>query len=351
MFRSVLPHRIGSISLRSKQNSLLRMLSVSHSQHLDPKQLVQNLAAEYPDSYGQKLQRLQRWIAAESSMSAALAHTPGVLSDDDTLAIQCGIETNTLDDTFTFLLDHCESGDDSVGASILRNTLGYVIALLCFAIIVTTFLMLFIVPTFQEMFKEFAMELPATMSSLVEFCDSFALLLPLILLFALGVAILFLFADFRRLIRYSPFRRLMPTVAMHQSAELFGLLAIPTGLGQPVAATLTAAAQFHPSRRNRQRLLQARTDSASDADTWNQLASQGLISKNQRDQLGYIVNPSLRAWTLRTLGDRLNIRASQRAETLARVAQHIPVILIGAFVGWVVVAVMQTLTHLIRSLA
>lgn len=349
--RYIFQRGLGGASLRSKQRSLLRILSVSHSEQLNPAQLVQNLAAEYPGSYGRKLHRLQRWIAAESSMSAAIAHSPGALCDDDALAIQCGIETKSLDQTFAFLHDHRETNDHSDSSNIARNSLGYVIALLIFFVLATTFLMVFVIPTLNVMFDELGWKIPAPMSALIEFCDSYWLLFPLAILTALGVAILFLSHDFRRLIRYSPFRRLLPTVAKRQTAGLLRLLSIPTGIGQPLAATLTAAAQFHPDRRSRLHLLQARTDSVSDIDTWNQLANQKLIARNQAEQLGYIANPSLRAWTLRTLSDRMNIQASQRTESLARVAQHLPVIAIGIFVGWVAIAVMQTLTTLIRWLA
>lgn len=351
LFRSVLPNGIVGNSLRSKQNSLLRILSVSYSQRLDPKLLIQNLAAEYPDAYGRKLMNLQRWLAAESSMSAALTHTPGVLDEDDILAIQCGIETNTLNETFEFLLEHNQKADITTATEILRNALGYVIAMLCFAILIVTFLMIFIVPTFAVMFEEFDLELPMLMTALIECSDLFGFLIPILLLAALGVGILLLFTDFRRMIRYSPLGRLLPAAAMRKSAGLLRLFALPTALGQPVAPTLTAAAQFHPDRRCRKRLLQARTQAISDADIWNQLASQGLISRNQGDQLGRIENPSLRAWTLGTLADRTRDQAMHKTEFLARIAQHAPVIVLGVFVGWIAVAVMQTLTNLIGSLA
>ena len=351
LLQSILPGRMVGNSLSSKQRSLVRILSISHSQRLEPKTLIQNLAAEYPDAYGRKLLRLQRWVAADSSMSAAITHTPGVLSDVDALAIQCGIETNTLDETFHSLLEHSWRDEEATASCIVRSTLEYVTAVLCFSIIVATFLMIFIVPTFAQMFDEFALALPFAMLALIEFCEHFAFVLPLILLIALGIAILFLSEDFRRLVRYSPFGRLTPTVATRQSAGLLRLFAMPTGMGQPIASTLTAAAQFHPDRKCRQRLLQARTDSVSDGDIWNQLARQGLISKNEGEQLGCVTDSSLRAWTLSTLSDRTGDRAARRSEFLARTMQHIPILILGLFVAWIAIAIMQTLTSLVGSLA
>lgn len=350
-FRLLLPSGIVGNSLRSKQNSLLRMLSVSHSQRLDPKILIQNLAAEYPGPYGRKLMLLQRWIAADSSMVAALSHTRGVLDENDALAIQCGIETNTLDETFHCLLAHCEKDDHTATSDIVRGTIGYVIGVTCFATLVSAFLMIFIVPTFEQMFDEFEMALPATMSSLIDFSEQVAIFIPVLFMGVIGLVILLLVDDFRRGIRHSSLARFFPTIGRQRRAGLLRLLALPTALGQQIGPTLTAAAQFHPDRNFRKRLLRARTDAQSEADTWLQLAQQGLISRSHCDQLRKITSPSLRAWTLNALADKDRCLANQRTEFFARVIQHAPIIVLGIFVGWVAVAVIQTLTDLIGSLA
>lgn len=349
--RRLWPYRGGRSVLRSKQISLLRVLAVARSENLDPKTLIQNLAAEYPDSYGQKLISLQRWIAADSSISAALAHTPGVLSDDDILAIQCGIETGTLDETLKFLVDQDPGHPESNTSEIIRSTLGYVFATLCFAVLVVTFLMVFIVPTFEQMFEEFALELPPLMLALIVFCREFAFVIPILILIAFAMGILFFFEDVRRALQRSMLGRLLPGKSARRKASLLRLFALPTSIGQPLATTVTAAAQHHSDRNCRQRLLQARTDSTSEADLWNQLARQGLITRNQGEQIVKIVSPSLRSWALETLADRTGRRGDQKNEFLARVLQHVPIIILGLFVGWIALAVMQTLTSLIQSLA
>ncbi|MCS7468850.1 type II secretion system F family protein [Stieleria sp. ICT_E10.1] len=355
MLQSMLPSGLVGNSTRSKQNALLRILALSHSQRLDPKTLIRNLAAEHPGRYGKKLMMLQRWIAADSSMSAALAHTPGVLDEDDTLAIQCAIETQTLDETFAFLLERSDDAGQAAAGEIIRGMLGYVLGVLCFAMLVASFLMIFIVPTFEQIFEEFAMELPPLMLALVKFSNTFAAAFPIALLVVLGACILMLFEDVRRGIRFSPLGRLLPTTAERRSAGLLRLLAVPTKQGTPIAPTVTAAAQFHPDRRTRKRLLRARTDARTDAQTdadiWIQLASQGLISRNQADQINKIRSPSLRGWTLDTLAVKQRRHAYQKAESMARVLQHVPILVLGLLVGWITIAVMHTLTSLVTSLA
>ncbi|WP_182868996.1 type II secretion system F family protein [Rhodopirellula sp. JC639] len=349
--QSILPSGLVGNTTRSKQHALLRILALAHSQRLDPKLLIQNLAAEHRGRYGKKLMLLYHWIAAGSSIGAALVHTPGALDDDDTLAIQCAIETRTLDETFASLLERSDVEDQSSVGEVIRGTLGYVLAVLCFALLVGSFLMLFIVPIIEDMFEEFALELPPLMLAVVEFGDTFSATLTFVFLFALPCGILLLFEDVRRRIRYSPLGRMLPTAAERQSAGLLRLLAIPTAQSLPIAPTLTAAAQFHPDRSYRKRLLRARTEAQNDDDVWAQLARQRLIDGDQATQIGKINALPLRAWTLNTLAMQKRRRADRKAELLARTLQHVPIILLGLFVGWITIAVMQTLTNLVHSLA
>lgn len=338
-------------STRSKQNSLLRILSISHSQRLSPVTLIENLAVEYPGSYGRKLRSFSRWIAADSSIGAALAHTPGVLDEDDALAIQCGIETGTLPETFDFLLKRCDRDDGSQAGDIFKSTLGYVLAVLFFAILVTTFLMVFIIPTFEQIFEEFSMALPDSLQALIDFSNSFALIVPLFILTVIGLGILMLFEDVRRSIRRSPLGRLVPGTKARRSAGLLRLLALPTCLEQPVGPTLTAAAQYHPDRRFRQQLLAIRTQARSDGEVWSELSRYGIINKIQGEQMLNITSPSIRGWSLETLAEKKRRLAESRTGSMARALQHVPIVILGGFVGWIVFAVMQTLTNLIQSLA
>ncbi len=351
LIRAIVPDGFVGNSTRSKQRSLLRLLALSHAQRINPALLIENLAAEHPDRYGKKLQLLQRWVTANSSMGAALAHTPGALSEEDVLAIQCGIETGTLGETLRSLVDQPDHRDDSQTTDIIGGSIGYLIAVSTMAVLVSSFLMLFIIPTFEQIFEEFGMQLPDAMGALIHFCMMFGPLIPLGFLFILGIGFLMLFEDVRRGIRRSAAGKLMPMAKIRKSSELMRLLALPVRLGQPIGPTLTAAAQFHPDHSWRKRLLKARTGAATDNDIFRQLADQKLISKRHSEHLSNIDTPSLRSWTLTKVAEQIDRDSGRRSQSLARALQHVPVILVGLFIGWVVLSVLQTLTSLITSLA
>ena len=346
-----LPRLRSGIALQDKQTSLLRLLAVAHREQLDLATLIGNLAVEYPGSYGRKLRRFQRWIAADSSVVAALTHNPGVLNEDDALAIQCGSETGLLQETYDDLLGHRNLSAPNVSATIVRGAISYAIVIAFFTLLILTLVMIFVVPTIASIFEDFAMELPQPMSILIDFCEGGSVYLPLVVL-AMIVCIATVFSsEFQQFLSKTRLRRLWPTSSTQHSASLMRLTALPTETGFAIGPTLTAAAQYHPDRVCRRRLLEVRTRSASESDLWLNLSRHGLIERHYGDQIVKIGDPSVRAWTLRSLSNSQSVNGQQKAEFLARVVQYVPIILLGLMVGWIVVALLQSLSRLVLSLA
>lgn len=350
ILQNVLPRWSVGESIRSQQDSLLRLLAVAHSQRLNPNTLIGNLAAEHTDSYGRKLKSLKRWIAAESPISVALTHTPGVLNRDDTLAIQCATETGTLNETFEFLTQHRESEREPSASETLSSSLAYILFVSTFIGFLVLFLAMFILPTLIQIFAEFELKLPPAMLGLVEFTDHYwgFGIIAIILLVAFVLAMQS--TDVQRSFSQTWFGQRVLGMKKQNTAGILRLLAIPSNNGHPLAPTLTAAAQFHPNPRLRRKLLNVRTNCETDDDVWQQLALHRLITQNEGQQLRSIVDPRLRSWVLGKLADQKNSTASTRTEFLARLAQYAPVFLLSAIVGWIVIAVVQTLTAMVTSL-
>lgn len=350
ILQNVLPRWSVGESVRSQQDSLLRILAVAHSDQLDCKTLIGNLATEHADSYGRKLKSLRRWIAAESSIAVALTHTPGALSDDDTLAIKCASETGTLNETFSFLTQHRDSEKESSVSESLSGSLAYILFVSMFVGFLILFLVLYILPTMIEIFEDFALQMPPVMDSLVHFIDHYWGLGILVLILLVAFVLAIQSVDVQRSFSQTWLGQRLFGMRKHHAAGILKLLAIPSSNGHPLGPTLTAAAQFHPSPRLRKQLLSVRTNSDSDQDVWQQLAEHRLITRNEGQQLQAVVDPRLRAWVLSTLADRRHHKATARTELLARVGQYIPVLILSGLVGWIVIAVIQTLTTMITVL-
>ncbi len=350
-FLLILPSSLVGNSLRSRQTALLRVLAMSHREGIDPRITVSNLAVEQSGKYAGRLRDLVSWIAAKSSLSTALANTPGALDDDDTLAIQCGIETEQLGDTFNYLIHDSRDRGENNAIQAFHGSVFYLFTTFCFTMLVLTASFTFIVPTFEQIFEEFDLELPQSMLALISFSNRFAWLLPLLLLMVLAFTFLSFFRDFRAGITRLPLLRDLPWVQHRRVAGLLRVLSVPCQNGSDVGPTITAAAEFHKEARCRTRLLNAKTSSANGEDLWSQLARQSLIQPNTATQLQRITDPRLKAWALRALADQKREKASYQTEWLARWLELIPVLLMGLFIGWMVIAVMTTLTNLTHALA
>lgn len=335
----------------NKQRALLRLLAVAKRENLNVATLVRNLAAEYPGRYGRKLMNVERWTSAGSSLVVALTQTPGALDQEQTLAIQCASDTDLMAETLDSLVRESDrrepTGEPDWGLAALL----YVTALLGFAILVAAFIMIFIMPTFGVIFDEFGLDMPGEMDVLLELSRQLGVWVVLLLMLATGLMAMLFSERVRMRMQNSLLGRLWPPLRERRRASFLRLLALPTQLDKPIAPTVMAAAHYHPDQRWRRRLLQARTESETEAELWIQLERQGLIARGQSEQLSKLDRTTLRAWALRTLAEHSQQRSELRSRAWIANLQAVPVIIIGLFVGWVVLAVMHTLTGLIHSLA
>jgi type II secretory pathway component PulF len=221
-----------------------------------------------------------------------------------------------------------------------------------FLVVILTFFMLFIVPTLEMMFEEFDVRLPLAMSALILVSEQVGSVLAFLVVPIILIGLMFLFSEsLRRTLRYSFLSRWLPSQRANRRAALLRVLSVPVELEQPLEPTLTAAAQFHPDARCRTRLLDVRRDSRSTDDVWHQLARRGFLTRHQTEQIQQITSPTLRAWTLRTLAAKLRFRAATRRDSLTRLIQFAPVLLLGLLVGWIAYAAIGTLYDLVLNLA
>ncbi|MEL6105652.1 MAG: type II secretion system F family protein [Planctomycetota bacterium] len=347
--RFFVPKWLAGDSLRSQQKSLLRLLAISHAEGIDPRTLIGNLATEQAGPYRRTLIRLKGWLSAGSSISAALGRTPGALSEDETLAIQCAIENDRVDDTFRMLMQRAEE-EPPTQPPVFSSTMIYVVVCSIFLLWVVG-LMTFIIPTFQEMFEEFDVELPAAMIALIRFTSRFGGFSLLVVFAVLLLGVAFQFSEIRRLIYLGFWRHVSPNTPSVRRAAILRLLAVPTRTGEPIAATLTAAAQFHPESHVRTQLMEARGLADDDPTLLGILANQGLLLRREAIELPKIETPTLRAWAMLTLAEQKAQRVAQRTRVATNFVRHLPVLVLAVLVGWIAVAFIQSLTALIQPLA
>ncbi|WP_436716850.1 hypothetical protein U8335_06525 [Roseiconus lacunae] len=348
--RRLLPDGIIGPPTESKRRSLLRLLLVASSRSIPTSVVTLNLASEYRDRYGHKLERLAVWLKANSSLGAALTHTPGVLSENDSLLIRCGSEVASDESVVRFILEQDDASGLVRSQSRINQAIGYTIALLLISLLTITFLTLFILPTIIQIFEEFALELPPAMLLLVQASRELGWLWPVFVAISMVMVLSLMFEDVRRnLADRIPFRWL-PGRREQECAGLLRLFAFPTEHGLPLADTITSAALHHPNRSLRRKLLEVRSRSNSDSECFNSLAGIGMIGTDHALSLARIDDHQIRSWALLQLASQLETRTRFRRDRVIRVAQYLPVLIVAIPIAWCVIAIFQTLTQLIHSL-
>ncbi len=197
--------------------------------------LVRNLSLEHRGSSRRRLNSLATRLNAGSTLVDALEQSQELLSDEQVLRLRFACQTGTLSQTYDELVKEASNRAFSSAANPRQPFVYGAVLSLAFLLIIS-FLMTFIAPTFEEMFEEFGLSLPILLQGLIGTTGVIAEFLPLFVLIAV---ILFaacrLFKPLRVLHRWIA-SRIFPSVAQLQRLELLRMLAQSVESGRPVPA-------------------------------------------------------------------------------------------------------------------
>lgn len=343
----ILSHLIGE-SADSKRQALLRVLSIAHSQRLDPAVLVGNLAKEYRGRYRRQLLRLSDRLSAGTPAAAALEQTPGTISQSDVLALQFAHQTGVTTQVFDRLLEQQPDRRSLKRArSRLRESLGYTIGMSICILLVAVFLFLFIIPMLRHLCADFHMQEPSGLRSLIAFGDGIAQYGPTILLGVVVVIAVFWVGNARGWFKIAFSTRLQGTHGYSRSADLLRLLSISTQSGRPITAALSSLARFHFDDRSRQKLLLARNEAELGVDVWQSLADSELISSDEAAGLTNLPDRQVKSWAMWQLADIKQDQIGRRRERLFWLIPPIATLSLAAFVAWLGFATLQFLYALV----
>jgi type II secretory pathway component PulF len=221
---------------------------------------------------------------------------------------------------------------------------------------VVTFVMIKIIPSFQSIFEDFDLQLPAITTSVILASDYFSRILggpilALLLLAALAglvIAILYL-CDIPVL------RRLTDRVLFSRHrAEVMRLLAAGFEQGKPVdqsLAHLVIGWAPYPSKLVRRRLSRA-ADRIVAGDEWQEsLANASLISSTDTTVLRSAQAVGNLPWALRMLASRKMRLATFRWAITQQIVFVLLVLLLGFLVFLFAVAMMVPLSYMVSNLA
>ena len=337
-------------TLAAKQRALLSVLAVATSERLELAPLIAVLADEHRGRYRRRLSRLSKRLTAGSQLPDALEQTPGVLSDEQLLTIRFGIQSGTLNESLHSLVKQEEPTSHHINHRLSQIGF-YAMGIGIVFVMVLSFIMISIMPSFQKIFDDFGLSLGEPTNLLIRISETVVNYGVLIVLGLLLVLWLFKSEISRRFFRRQVLSRLLRPVGQLRSADLLQLLAIAQQAGRPLTGALSTLARYHYDSKLRQQLLLVRNEVEQGAELWNSMVASRLILPAEARALSSAAPTNSLEWTMLHLAKWRRKRVARRFDIYIDVLQPIVVLLMAAVVLFTALGTLLPLFDLVNSLA
>ena len=325
------------------------MIAVGIEEKLPLVPLLEAWAEDERGTQQRRVYRLIRLLNAGTSLADAVEQVPGILRDEDILAIRFDAQSGTSATAIREALD--DLGDVATERPArLRSTNLYFWTVLILGFPIVAFIEIKIIPAFRQIFQEFSLQLPPVTETYLYLSAMFANYAWLFILALLVVVLSLVFTRPGRLLRLEVARFVGP-VRARRSAGLLRMIAIASNAGRPIAGALSTLARYHFDPTLRNKLLFVRNELEQGADLWQSMSTADLITDNDVRALDLAERLGNRSWVLTQLASAKNRRAVRRLDQFSQLLLPAVVLVMGMYVLFQGLALMAPLANLIRSLA
>ena len=262
------------------QRDLIRVLALSTHRKMDPAPFVHALSREYSGGNGRRLNKIAESIRQGVPVTEALLETPGLLEPHVVTALQLSAADGTLPEMYDALLKGNAGGSSALAQNTDPSELTRCFFTVCAFVLLLTFLMIFIVPTFSSLFDEFGLILPAPTRLLISASDVAAAywFLPALL-------VLILVALRAPSIERILSNRLNPLASgflpPSGPVAIRSVLGIAAQSNRPMVRQLKTIAETLRPNRFRRRLHRASERIEQGGEVWHSLAAERVISRRE----------------------------------------------------------------------
>ena len=334
----------------AQRQSLLRVLAVAVEENLSLIPLLENWAADERGWQRSRVRRVVSLLNQGRTLPDALEAVPGILREEDVLAIRFDAQTGTRTAAIRSSLVQQQSLDQATKVRLLRPVV-YFCAILPIAAILVAFLQTKILPMLQKIFAEFSAEPPAAMQLSNELSRGFAQGGWLIVIAAFGVLIFLFSTRAGRSLRRAALGRLVRPTRQWHVADVLQKISLASSAGRPVAGALSTLARYHFDPLVRQELLFVRNEMEQGADLWNSMSTVGMLTAAEVRALRSGERIGNLPWVLSQLAEVKRRKTSRRLQRWSELVLPALVLLMAAFVLLQALTVFEPLTQLIRGLA
>jgi type II secretory pathway component PulF len=283
-------------------------------------------------------------------LPAALRQTPGLLMSDAMTLIQIGQQTGAMAAALRQAAT-VEGRYDPTWANLVGKIF-YLAWLPSFGLPVVVFIMFWIIPKFQAMFRSFGVELPEVTRWLIDVSDWFIdyWFLPAPFILASGFLFLYMVLRYFGWIRWD-LPGISRLVRRLDSARILDCLAIVARQQKPLGDGIGALARCYPKAGIRWRLAIAAVEIDGGRDWTESLYDRRLIRSADRAVFQAAQRAGNLAWALAEAADSSRRRFAYRLQAIVQAAFPVAVIGFGLAVMFIVVGLFYPLVELIKKLA
>ncbi|MEX2316007.1 MAG: type II secretion system F family protein [Pirellulales bacterium] len=333
----------------AQRKALLRVIAVSLEEGLPLCPLIKAWAADERGIQRRRLNRLARLLEGGMSLPSAVEAVPGLLADEDLLAIRFDAQSGTRTAAVRDRIEARKRASGGAGRRV-RNTLIYFCAVLVIGIGCISFSMIWIMPQLVDIFEDFDVDLPQIVRHTVGIAQFSVKYWWIGALAAFALLWAFFSARPGRFLRRSMPARLFYPLRDERSADVLQKLAITTRAGRPIPGAISTLARYHFDPVLRHKLLYVRNEVEQGADVWQSMRAIGLLRPSEERLLETAERIGNRPWVLSQLAAVKGRRTARRLERLSQLLLPALALVFGGFVLVQALTLFLPLVQLIDSL-
>ncbi len=334
----------------NQQYALLWLLTTSAERLMPMVPVIEAFARERGGLFAYRARYLAALLRSGVALPAALEQVRGLVPAGALPLIHVGHQSGVLAPALRQAASARER-NGQVGID-LTGKMIYLCLLILFGTGIVSGFMVWIIPSFVEIFRDFEVDLPVLTVLLISISNVLVQFFPLTVPLMMAAVLLF----FYTLLRYVGLvtwdlpgtRRLM---RRFDTAVILDALALVAARQRPMHEALDCLARSYPKSGVRWRLARVVDEVSQGRDCWPSLQTHGLLGRADVVVLQSAQRVGNLAWALAEAADSNRRRASYRLHALAQLAFPPLILAVGGIVMFIVVAVFLPLITLIHSLS
>jgi type II secretory pathway component PulF len=333
----------------AQQQSLLRLIAVAVEEGLPLIDLLESWAIDERGIQRSRIRRLIRSLKRGRSLPDAIEEVPGILRDEDALALRFDSQSGTRTAAVREMLTEQRTSQLSAAPHV-RRPIVYFCVVLPLGIMLVLFVQIRIMPIMFRLFSDFGLASPPVWRLSARFGNwltNGGWFLALLVFVAFSFTFL---TRPGRSFRQRLFGRLIRPLRQMYVADVLQKIAIAGRAGRPVPGALSTLARYHFDPAIRQELLFVRNEVEQGADIWQSMTKVGMLTSEEVDALRTSDRIGNRPWILQQLAEVKKRRSNRRFRRWSEMVLPALVLAMATLVLFQALSVFQPLTQMIEGL-